>query len=59
MGLLKPISCHIEGNLSRSEFNLEDLRVYLNNTEDVILWVEDAEGNQAPIYVEFLRENFA
>jgi hypothetical protein len=52
----KPLSCSIEDNTAHTVFDCEELRRYLNKTEDVILWVEDAEGNRAPILVEFLRE---
>jgi hypothetical protein len=52
----KPISCNIKGNTAHATFGCEELRRYLDNTEDTILWVEDAEGNRAPIRVEFLRE---
>jgi hypothetical protein len=52
----KPISCKIERNTARAVFDREDLLYYLRHTEDKILWVEDAEGNRAPIRVEFLRE---
>lgn len=52
----KPIFCSIEGNTAQTVFDREELRRYLDNTEDTILWVEDAEGKRAPIRVEFLRE---
>jgi hypothetical protein len=52
----KPLSCSIKDNTARTVFDSEELRRYLDNTEDTILWVEDAEGNRAPIRVEFLRE---
>jgi hypothetical protein len=57
----KPTSCSIslEGGFSRVRFNLEDLRPYLRDTKDVVLWVEDADGNQAPVSVESLREAIA
>jgi hypothetical protein len=52
----KPISCSIEDNKAHVVFEFEELHCYLSHTEDKILWVEDAEGNRAPIRVEFLRE---
>ena len=52
----KPISCSIKDNTAHTVFDREELRRYLDNTEDTILWLEDAEGNRAPIRVEFLRE---
>lgn len=53
---LKPLSCSIRDNTVCAVFDREELRLYLNNTEDTILWIEDAKGNRAPIRVEFLRE---
>jgi hypothetical protein len=52
----KPISCNIKGNTAHTTFDRGELRSYLDTTEDTILWVEDAEGNRAPIRLEFLRE---
>ena len=52
----KPLSCSIKDNTTQTVFNRDELRRYLDNTNDTILWVEDAEGNRAPIRVDFLRE---
>jgi hypothetical protein len=57
--IVKPRSCSIKENTAHTVFDGEELRRCLNNTEDTILWVEDAEGNRAPIRVEFLRETSA
>jgi len=54
--VLEPISCSIKDNKAHTVFDREELRGYLDTTEDTILWVEDAEGNRASIRVEFLRE---
>jgi len=54
----KPLTCAIEGTVATVTWNVEELREYLKTTTDMILWVEDAEGNQAPIRVGFLREQF-
>jgi hypothetical protein len=54
----KPISCRIKDNTAHAVFLREDLRHYLNNTNDTILWVEDAEENRAPIRVGFLQAVF-
>jgi|HubBroStandDraft_1064217.scaffolds.fasta_scaffold62961_3 hypothetical protein len=54
----KPLTCAIEGTVTTVTWNVEELREYLKTTKDVILWVEDSEGNQAPIRVGFLREKF-
>jgi hypothetical protein len=51
-----PISCNIKDNTAHTTFDREELRRYLDTTEDTILWVEDAEGNRASIRLEFLRE---
>lgn len=55
----KPLACTIKGTVANVTWNVEELREYLKATSDVVLWVEDAEGNQAPIRVGFLREQFA
>jgi hypothetical protein len=52
----KPISCSIKDNTARTVFDCVELRRYLDTTKDTVLWVEDTEGNRAPIRVEFLRE---
>jgi hypothetical protein len=52
----KPLTCEIVDNKAKATFDREELRCYLANTSDVILWVEDAKGNRAPMRVEFLRE---
>jgi hypothetical protein len=52
----KPVTCEIVGNEAKATFGREELRCYLANTSDIFLWVEDAEGNRAPMRVEFLRE---
>lgn len=52
----KPLTCEIVGNEAEATFDREELRRYLTNTSDTILWVEDAQGNRAPMRVEFLRE---
>jgi hypothetical protein len=51
----KPLSCRISDNTAHTVFDREDLKRYLNNTEDTILWVEDRDGNRTPIRVDFLR----
>ena len=55
----KPLTCEIVGNEARATFDREELRRYLDNTSDTVLWVEDVEGNRAPMRVEFLRETLA
>jgi hypothetical protein len=54
----KPLTCFIEGTVATVTWNVEELREYLKTTEDMILWVEDTKGNQTPIRVGFLREQF-
>ena len=55
---LKPLTCTIEGTVATVTWNAEELREYLKTTTDVIMWVEDAEGTQVPIRVDFLRQQF-
>jgi hypothetical protein len=52
----KSISCSINDNTAHAVFDRQELKRYLRETEETILWVEDAKGNRAPIRVEFLRE---
>jgi len=56
---LKPLSCTIEGTEARVAFDAEELRRYLTRSTDTVLWVEDSQGNRAPIRVEFVREILA
>jgi hypothetical protein len=55
----KPLACNIVGNEARATFDREELRHYVDNTSDTALWVEDAQGNRAPMRVAFLRETLA
>jgi hypothetical protein len=52
----KPLICEIAGSQVRASFDRGELQHYLDNTHDTILWVEDAQGNRAPMRVEFLRQ---
>lgn len=52
----KPLTYEIVNGVAKATFDREELRRYLATTSDTILWVEDAEGNRAPIRVEMLRE---
>jgi hypothetical protein len=55
----KPLTCEIVGNEANATFDRDELRQYLANTSDIVMWVEDAEGNRAPMRVDSLREFLA
>jgi hypothetical protein len=52
----KPLTCEIVAREAKATFDREELRCYLANTSDTIVWVIDSNGNRAPMRVEFLRE---
>jgi hypothetical protein len=52
----KPLTCEVAGNEVRATFGREELQRYLDNTEEIVIWVQDAEGQRIPMRVEFLRE---
>ena len=54
--ILKPNSISVEGNITRTTFDSKELREYLKNVADEVLWVEDKEGNEHPIRVGLLRD---
>jgi len=59
---MKPIFCHTThhteySSTTRTGFDTEDLRAYLKDTKDHILWVEDDEGERVPIPIDDLREH--
>jgi len=54
--ILKPLSCTIEGGTKRTVFNTEELRRFVQNTDETVFIVENDEGNQSAILVQPILE---
>jgi len=55
----KPLTFKIEGKEKHTTFNAEELRRFVEDTDESAFLVEDGDGNQSIILIEPLRALFA
>lgn len=51
----KPLTFRIEGSSKYTEFNAEELRHFVQSTDQTAFVVNDSQGNESVILVEPLR----
>jgi len=55
----KPLTCYTEGGKGHAEFDSEELKRFVENTDALSFPVQDSAGNIAPIQIAPIREFFS
>jgi phosphomannomutase len=56
---LRPRFCVTEGKCSRMQFNTEELRAFINETDKDIVCFTDTDGNRVPLMIESVGEHLS
>lgn len=55
----KPLTCHMDGGKGHAQFDSDELKRFVENTDAHSFIVQDEHGNCAPIQIEPIRNFFA